>query len=466
MSSRASGWSSARLNPETRMVKRREREHDHQVKWNNQVRYYKSWEKANNKFEEWTSPRYYQDANDKLATIKKCRERKENLEKRREKLKKLFDDEERSHQVELMVKTRNKLRNRSDISNELLKNVHSAVALANEDKRRREAELALYHHWKNNNPSVRLHERARDLKEIKLSWLDQQIKKRIDKEREEEECRKLLAERQKWLEEEKERDERVQREISEKNKKMRAELEKQIENLHLKQEESEKLQKEEEEDVLKQSALKLLDQKRIDLDSKKRQRELALENLKLYKLKLKQNATDRTMDELLRYARDQQELERKRLQHFDFIFDSEAKLIYERQKEIWLEEDKARSALLRDVFDTVREQIEENLRRNKDEQRRVLEERQSTLKLVEEYDSDVRKTNEEEELRRRQWKKEVELQLNEKKMLEAEAKKRVESEAEVALENARKEEERLRQEIIQLQRRQGPIRHSRSRILF
>ncbi|KAB0791529.1 hypothetical protein PPYR_03329 [Photinus pyralis] len=499
MSSRASGRSSARPNPEARIVRRREREHDHQVKWNNQVRYYKSWEKYNNKFDEWTSPRYYQAANDKMADIKKSRERKENLEKRREKLKKLHEEEERSYQVELMVKNRDTLR-RSEVPSELLKSVHSAVAFANEEKRRHEAELALYHQWRNNNPSVRLHERKRGLNEMKLSWLDQQIQKRLDKERQEEECRRLLAERQKWLDQENEKEELLQRKVAEKNRKLREELEKQMENLQLKQQESERLQREEEEDALKLSAVELLEQRRVEHDARKRERAVALENLKLHKLKLKQNADDvrenlrreqefvkslidsetaerienerkrdevkRTMEEFLKYARDQQDLERKRLQHFDFVFDSEAKHIYEKQKEIWLEEDKARSALLRDVLETVRGQIDEKLRKNKEEQRRVLEERQSALKLVEEYDGDARRTNEEEELRRRQWKKEVELQVNERKTREAEAKKRERSETELELEKARKEEERLKQEIIQLQRRQGPIRHSRSRILF
>ncbi|KAK4878528.1 hypothetical protein RN001_011034 [Aquatica leii] len=499
-SARTSARSAARINAETRMVQRREREYNHQVKWNNQVRYYKSCEKLANKFDDWTSPRYYETSNKKINDDKKKRQHQETLEKRQEKLKKLLDEDDRSFQIELMVRNRQSYLKKPEVPVEVLKEINSDLKLQEEERRKHEAELALYHQWRNNNPIVRYHERKRTLKDLKLSWLDQQIEKRLERERAEEECRKQVEEKKKWIEEEKKKQAELLKQVAEKKEKLQHDLSKQIEELQIRETESARLLEEEEEEAKKLFELNQLENERLEIERKSKQREIALENLKMHKLRLKRNAenvreniesekvlvnrlleleiADKIEDErkknevkmalkeFLGYARDQQDLEKKRQEHFDFVFDSEAKVVYEKQREVWVEEQKARQTLLRDVLDTVKDQINDKIRKNKDIQRRVLEERQNTLKMLEEYDTDMRKTEEEEARRKEQWKKEIELQVKEKKVKEAELKNKYLKQNDYELEMARKEEERLRREIVDLQRRQGPVRHARSRILF
>lgn len=128
-----------------------------------------------------------------LDSAKKAQEKADSLQARREKLRKLLTEEEKSYEIELTVKTRNNLlSNRQkieDIPTELLKDVNLGLKIAEDDRRRHEAEIGLYHQWRRNNPVVRDYERCLKKEELKLSWLDQQIEKRMQKEREEQECR-------------------------------------------------------------------------------------------------------------------------------------------------------------------------------------------------------------------------------------------------------------------------------------
>lgn len=128
-----------------------------------------------------------------LDDVKKAQEKADSLQSRREKLQTLLTEEEKSYEIELAVKTRDKLltsrQKIEDIPTELLKDVNLGLKIEEDDRRRHEAEIGLYHQWRRNNPVVRDYERCLRKDELKLSWLDQQIEKRMQKEREEEECR-------------------------------------------------------------------------------------------------------------------------------------------------------------------------------------------------------------------------------------------------------------------------------------
>lgn len=56
-----------RTKVENDIISRRERDFRHQQMWTGAVDYYKHWGKINTKFEEWTSPRYYEDNNKMLC---------------------------------------------------------------------------------------------------------------------------------------------------------------------------------------------------------------------------------------------------------------------------------------------------------------------------------------------------------------------------------------------------------------
>ncbi|KAK9695858.1 hypothetical protein QE152_g32289 [Popillia japonica] len=164
--SRTSARQKQCLDFQDKMAKKREKEFWHQQKWGNQVQYYKKWEKVNAKYDEWTSPRYYESNNQLIERVKNEREKAERLEKRREKLKKLYSEDDASYEIEIMlskakseaVKQQQKF---EEIPTELLKDVNVSLKLEEDDKRRREAELQLYHQWRNNNPILCHEERRR-----------------------------------------------------------------------------------------------------------------------------------------------------------------------------------------------------------------------------------------------------------------------------------------------------------------
>ncbi|KAI4454482.1 trichoplein keratin filament-binding protein family member [Holotrichia oblita] len=490
------------LDFQDKMAKKRERDFWHQEKWGNQVKYYRKWEKVNTKYDEWTSPRYYESNNELIEKVKKDREKVERLEKRREKLKKLYSEDDASYEIEIMLKKAKseavkQQQKFEEIPTELLKDVNVGLKLEEDDKRRREAELQLYHQWRNNNPILCHEERRRNTKDVKLSWLDQQIEKRMKKEKEEEECKKILRERDKNIEEQKRKDQIISEEIEKKNKELQEYLLKQMEEINLRQKVSEDLQDEEKAEIEKQMKIAEFQEKLRSEEIRRQNKECALYNLKQHKIKLKrmareieeniENETDlirdlvksqaaerikdehkkgevkRALDEFLEYSKEQKFLEKRRQEYLDFVFDSEAKITYEKQKETWDREEKARQALIKDVLDTINQQIQENIRANKDKQKELLLEREKMLEDVEKYEKEIEE-NKKLELERKQIiKKELAEQITDKKTREKKLKEMEKRKIDIELENIRKEEDRLKKEIIKIQNSHAPLRYARKK---
>lgn len=495
-----------RLRVEGEMIRRREREFSHQQMWGSAERYYKHWEKTNTKFDEWTSPRYYDDNNKLMSEIRQKREKEELLEKRREKLRKLLEEEQKSFEIELMVYKNKSLVSQNprvkpdDIPTDVLKEINTGIKLAEEERRRHEAETKLYHQWRKNNPIVRQYESKYRCKDMKLSWLDQQIEKRMQKEREEEEAKRVLKERDERIRKEKEKEEQFKRQLDERRGQLRADLEKQIHDLKEKQELSEKLKQIEDKETKRRLELVEIAEKQAQEERRRAERECALYNLKQHKQKLKQKAAhiqenliqekafitklktleleDIVQDELkkreikegldqfLEIVKEQQELEKQRQRQLEFLFDSESRAIYEKQTELWRREELARQSLVKDVLDTIRKQVEHNLENNKERQRQVILEREEIAKRLEEYNNDLEKLREEEEKRKASTKKmiddDVRIKNARKKRQENMKLKEIDEE----LKKIRKEEERLQKEILRIQQRQGPYRPSRGRLFF
>ncbi|KAK9695863.1 hypothetical protein QE152_g32280 [Popillia japonica] len=74
----------------------------------------------------------------------------------------------------------------------------------------------------------------------------------MKKEKEEEECKRILRERDKNIAEQKKKDQNISEEINKKNKELQEYLLKQMEEISLRQKASDKLQEEEKEEMQKQ----------------------------------------------------------------------------------------------------------------------------------------------------------------------------------------------------------------------
>jgi len=195
-----------RCKVENQMIRRREREFKHHQMWTGAEDYYKRWDQNNTKYDEWTSPRYYEDNNKLISDVRQKKDKEELLAKRKEKLRKLLEEEEQTYQIELMVKKNLRIGadksvkpSSDDVSTESLKDVNVELKRKDEEKRKREAELKLYHQWRLNNPIVRQFESKYRFKDLKLSWLDQQIEKRMQKENEEKAMKKFIKEQEERL---------------------------------------------------------------------------------------------------------------------------------------------------------------------------------------------------------------------------------------------------------------------------
>ncbi|EFA04930.2 trichoplein keratin filament-binding protein [Tribolium castaneum] len=496
---------SHRIRVENEMIRRREKEFCHDRLWNGQRRYYEDFERKNTKYDEWTSPRYYENQQKLMEKTKKEREHEENLERRRAKLKKLLYDEEKLQEAELQIrKVRNMTSVRSprpnEIPTEILKELNNGLKLEEEERRRHQAELKLYHQWRSSNPFLNHYERMQASRDLKLSWLDQQIENRMKKEKEEEECRKLLKEREKIMKEEQEKFDQEQKRLQLKKEELKASLEQQIDEMRLKTQISEDLKRKEDEERRKKAELDEIALKRIEEEKKRLERECALDNIKQHKLKLKKKAEDvvKTLDEerylimklkeleiaerledemkkievkaaldqFLALNEEQKKLEKIRQKNLDFLFDSEAKTMYEQQEKFWKEEEASRAKLLKDVIDTIQGQIQSNIEKNRRRQLEVIQEREEMLKKIEEHNQEMARLKEEEETKKRKMmsmlKNDLEMKNLKKKAKENAELRRIDEE----LERVRKEEERLKQEILNIQRRQGPIKSTRSKSFF
>ncbi|KAL1489458.1 hypothetical protein ABEB36_014348 [Hypothenemus hampei] len=485
-----------RTKVEDAMIKKREREFRHQMVWEGAQKNYKRWDNVNTKYDHWTSPRYYEENNKLLLDLQVKKNKEDNLTKRREKLKKLLEEDDRSYQIELMVqKNHPKPREECEkISTALLKDVNSELKLREEEKKRREAELKLYHQWRINNPIVRQLESKFRFKDLKLSWLDQQIEKRLQKEKEEERCQKIIKEQEERIRIEIEKEEIMKKEFEEKKRKLKEYLDEQLEELKRKQKIAEELKlKEAKEFHIKNQVLKL-EEKAQEENKKRLMRENALYNIKQHKMKLKQRAVDiqealltdqyfilkmkelqleevaqsekkkceikQTFEDFSRIVLEQRELEKQRQKHLEFLFDSEAKAVFQKQIDAWEKEEIARKTLLKSILKELNKQIEDNINKNKEKQKQLLHEREEMLKEIENTDRELEEIKKQEELKKLQTRKMLEEDIILKNAKKKQEENRKLQEINVELERVKLEEERLRKEIIRIQKNQDSRRPS------
>lgn len=64
-------------------------------------KYFDKWDRITTRYEQWTTPEYYKLADDNWKLNREKLTKENLLEKRREKLQKLFDEEKLAYEVEL-----------------------------------------------------------------------------------------------------------------------------------------------------------------------------------------------------------------------------------------------------------------------------------------------------------------------------------------------------------------------------
>lgn len=500
------------MHPRTRvqdvenLALKRQKEFEKIEGWRTTTQYFKDWEKNNSLYGNWTSSEYYKTKLSQMEKDEKERKKKENLERRREKLRKLLREEQVTCDYEIMTSPREKLNTRkstgiNDVPTNILKEVNIGLKLSEEEKRRHEAELKLYHKWRNENPIIKEHESRLSTNNLKLAWLDQQIEKRMAQEEAEKETKKMLEEQERKRKEE---EEYVKKELENKAKKeheLMAQIEEQLKAYKINETYAQKIAEEAQKEEKKKQKLLLIHDERMQELEKEKLKELCFYNQQQSKMKLRMKALKveeelkkdrialeeiqklqiieaienkekklqaiKELNNFYEHIKRQQILEQQRQDYLSFIFDSEAKQMWTKQERLWREEQDIRNKLFNDVLCGLKEQIEHKIERKNLEREIFERERENSIKNIDEAQKQLAEQKRQIEQKKCDRRKELDQQIMDKKLLEREKEIEEQKKKLEELENIRKEEERLRNELMLLQRgKYHPSRYNRKTIFW
>lgn len=222
-------------------ARRREMEHMHIEKTQAVNKYYDHWGKVTSRYENWTTPEYYQQAEEKLQRSKNEKEKQKQLAERREKLAHLLQMEKEQYDLEIKEKQRS--RKTRAVSTVTLAKINENLKEQQNIRRKLELEAKLYGKWRHGvDDSNIIFESKSDHEVIaKLNWLDKQVENQLEREKDEIEAKerelRLQAEHNRAEELHRQRQQIRQQEIQE----IRALQERHMEQMRERQQESDDL---------------------------------------------------------------------------------------------------------------------------------------------------------------------------------------------------------------------------------
>lgn len=181
-------------------ARKRETEQLRTEKYSAVAQYYDKWGRITSRFENWTTPEYYEKSDQLLRKDEEARRKAEQLEQRREKLRELLAAEKEAFEKELKQKERAKVRPTSGNADkhdvEVLQRLNSA--LSEQERRRKEIESKLYSRWRfgMTRDDLILESKNHHQAMAKLNWLDQQVEEQLDRDRSTKEMQVLEMQRQ------------------------------------------------------------------------------------------------------------------------------------------------------------------------------------------------------------------------------------------------------------------------------
>nr|XP_014091174.2 trichoplein keratin filament-binding protein [Bactrocera oleae]XP_014091175.2 trichoplein keratin filament-binding protein [Bactrocera oleae]XP_014091177.2 trichoplein keratin filament-binding protein [Bactrocera oleae]XP_036233243.1 trichoplein keratin filament-binding protein [Bactrocera oleae]XP_036233244.1 trichoplein keratin filament-binding protein [Bactrocera oleae]XP_036233245.1 trichoplein keratin filament-binding protein [Bactrocera oleae]XP_036233246.1 trichoplein keratin filame len=375
-------------------ARRREIEHDRIERTAAVNRYYDHWGKVTTRFENWTKPEYYKNAEEQLKQRRETREKEMQQLERRERLRELFEKEKMLYEREMLERERPRSRKIAATTEQLEKIEQSAKEREN-IKRKLDLEAKLYGRWRHgvDDDNVLFESKSSNETLAKLNWLDKKIEEQYDREREEAQS----LERNLRLQEGISRTEQVQRErqlIREKEiKEIRELQETHMQELKMRQTEADSLKEEEkhlrtclsdldkEVELLEESCSLIMESadvsqaynlKKIKIFIRKRSESFCnqiklcisiLERLSVY-------TTCADVKRLLNKYRGHLEAESVNLTQVEAMYESEAKYNMQRLESLWQQQHLERyhelKQLLTEERCTFGARINENLQRQTD----------------------------------------------------------------------------------------------------
>ncbi|KAB7506830.1 Trichoplein keratin filament-binding protein [Armadillidium nasatum] len=281
-----------------------------------------------------------------IVDWKEEKEKESKLNERREKLRKLFAEENKMYEEERGAKLKRSKTSTKDLTDpeiELLRRRLQELKRQNEEERKKLAEKLSYEAWRQNNSEFRQAQSERLSRFIQDTW-DDQIKWR-EKEREakEEERRKyeLEMKEKRRMEEEEER-KKVEL-IKEQKLRWRTQLENQIEEFRKREEEEKEMFKK--EILLEKERLRLqkISQKREKFVEERKRKNLELFWARQCQLKLKQKSSciqeellneEAILEDIFRATNEQKALHDQRVESLKYEKEELVSSIEDSQKEI------------------------------------------------------------------------------------------------------------------------------------
>jgi len=427
---------------ENHILRKREAEVRRLAYWTETSENYIKLARQSERYNQLTDPEVTRTSLEASNKEKERENRKQNLLGRRQRLKALLTRENEEFEAEF----ENLPAGAKPITD--LRAEREKIRKERDEVMKKEAELKMLQHMKINNPKYRDQERL-----INNSNARQQIQLQIQEKKDLAERRRIENEEmdRRMIEEERRKIEESQR-IEEERKielaKLHRYLEQQMEDLRLREREMEVWQRSRaEQEELQRKAeeyekeWKILEKKRLgrEIDSyNKRQHKLALkmktkfiqeelekDRQRLAEMELLTKSQDDCHEEKKKRAiadlewmkdviRQQQDEEQRREKELELIFSEEADKMWKKQEEIWKKEETARQQLMEDVVKSWKHQMEERTSAARlvvDHEMTRMKEIEDDIRDLKQKISDKEKLNEQ---RRTAWVEDLDSQVQEK----------------------------------------------------
>lgn len=363
-------------------------------------RYFNHWGKVTSRFENWTTPEYYENVEESLRKDREKKLKYQQLEDRREKLRQLLEKEKCEQEVEMRALKRPKSMR---ISTNLLENIDKNQKQLAEERRKLELESKLYKQWRHGaKDDQTLFESNTDhLTLAKLNWLDKKIEDHMKKEQETKEA----EERQLELEKEarqraellKEREKIRESEIKE----LRGIQENHLQELKSRDDESNKLH---ENEIILRNQIEQLDNEIESLLTRKtaptvtiphnlnriksffRQRSDEVRNDMKNDIKLLQRIVNNCSGDYRQFLQKFEmlyDIELQKQTQIEAMYESEAKHNLMKWEEEWNQQAKSREIQIKNILTKQKSIIQDELEENLNQQRRLLNVRETLLASIE-----------------------------------------------------------------------------------
>ncbi|CAH1641185.1 unnamed protein product [Spodoptera littoralis] len=380
--------------------------------------------------EQWTTEGYYEKANKEAELLSQRKIRAAQLEERRKKLELMLFQENMQLQQELknLAAQPKYFKNGSylnKVPTKTLQDINQGIMAKEEQLLRHEAELRLHHAWRMRQPELRAATSYVNNGKLKSAWMEQIVEKEVQKQKEEEETRKVLKERDEMLRKQIQLEEQKLKEKELQVRELRESLEGQIAELSEKETIVKRLRKQEEKEKLILDELLFISCEREREHTRLvAERDASIVNMGLHKYKLKRRVISvmkeieldlemldklrravqkdydaekdtcsnykRVLDAALSELVEHRERELQRQKTIEAMYDGEARMINDKQDKLWAKERDARAILMSEVVATLKRQVEEKIEANRQKQKMNVLEREKILEQMEQFHQEVK----------------------------------------------------------------------------